>query len=120
MTFEQTRDYLRSYKNMKNRVEYLDNVLIGVRSISYGDVHGSSSEHKTNNDFILMKDKYEEQMAEIRNNIEELENIQYRDVLFYRYVCCLNFYEVAEVMQCSISHIKELSHNAIEELSHII
>ena len=120
MTFEQTRDYLRSYKNMKNRVEYLDNVLIGVHSISYEDVHGSNGEHKTNNDFIIMKDKYEEQMAKIRNNIEELENIQYRDVLFDRYVCCLNFYEVAEVMQCSISHIKELSHNAIEELRHII
>ena len=120
LTFEQTRDYLRSYKNMKNRVEYLDNVLIGVHSINYGEVHGSSGEHKTNNDFILMKDKYEEQMSEIRNNIEELENIQYRDVLFYRYVCCLNFYEVADVMQCSISHIKELSHNAIEELSNII
>ena len=120
MTFEQTRDYLRSYKNMKNRVEYLDNVLIGVSSISYGEVKGSSGEHKTNNDFILMKDKYEEQMADIRNSIEQLENINYRDVLFYRYVCCLNFYETSDVMQFSISHIKELIHNAIEELSRII
>ena len=105
---------------MKNRVEYLDNVLIGVSSISYGEVKGSSGEHKTNNDFIIMKDEYEQRMADIRNDIEHLENINYRDVLFYRYICCLNFYEVAEVMQCSVSHIKELSHNAIEELCHII
>lgn len=120
MTFEQTREYLKSYKNMKNRVEYLDNVLIGVSSISYGEVKGSNGEHKTNNDFIIMKDEYEQRMTDIRNDIEQLENINYRDVLFYRYICCLNFYEVAEVMQCSISHIKELSHNAIEELCHII
>lgn len=120
MTFEQAREYLRSYKNMKNRVEYLDNVLIGVSSISYGDVKGRSGEHKTNNDFILMKDEYEQRMAEIRNSIEQLEDINYRDVLFYRYICCLNFYETADVMQYSISHIKELSHKAIEELCHII
>lgn len=120
MTFEETRDYLRSYKNMKNRVEYLENVLIGVSSISYGEVKGRTGEQKTNNDFILMKDEYEEKMADIRNSIEQLEDINYRDVLFYRYICCLNFYEVADVMQYSISHIKELSHNAIEELSRII
>lgn len=120
MTIEQARDYLRSYKNMKNRVEYLENVLIGVSSISCGEVKGRSGEHKTNNDFILMKDEYEDKMAEIRNSIEQLEDINYRDVLFYRYICCLNLYETADVMQYSISHIKELSHNAIEELSCII
>ena len=120
MTYEETREYLKTYKNMKNRVEYLENVLIGVHSIACDEVHGSSGERKTNNDFILMKDDYEKSMAEIRNNIEQLEDINLRDVLFYRYVCCLNFYETADVMQCSISTIKRLSTQAIEQLSSLI
>lgn len=120
MTVEETREHLKTYKNMKNRVEYLDNVLIGVSSINYGEVKGSSGEHKTNNDFIIMKDEYEARMAGIRNDIEQLDNINHRDVLFYRYICCLNFYEVADIMQCSISTIKRLSNEAIEELSSLI
>lgn len=120
MTFEETRELLKTYKNMKNRVEYLDNVMIGVHSVTCDEVHGSSGEHKTINDYIIMKENYEKQMAEIRNAIEQLENINHRDVLFYRYVACLNFYEVADIMQFSVSTIKRLSTEAIEELRHII
>lgn len=105
---------------MKNRVEYLENVLVGVGSIRYGEVKGSSGENKTNNDFILMKDDYEQKMADIRNDIEQVEDLNYRDVLFYRYVCCLDFYEIADIMQCSKSHIQRTLAKAIEELSHII
>lgn len=105
---------------MKNRVEYLENVLIGVSSISYGEVKGSSGEHKTNNDFIIMKDEYEQRMADIRNDIEHLEDLNYRDVLFYRYVCCLNFYEIGDIMQLSKSTVQRTLAKAIEELSHTI
>lgn len=120
MTVEETRHYLETYKNMKNRVEYLDNVLIGVSSISYGEVKGRSGEHKTNNDFILMKDEYEQKMADIRNDIEQVEDLNRRDVLFYRYVCCLNFYEIADIMQLSKSTVQRILAQALEDLSHII
>lgn len=120
MTVEETRHYLEGYKNYKNRVEYLDNVLIGVHSISCDEVHGSSGEHKTNNDFILMKDEYEQKMEDIRNDIEQVEDLNCRDVLFYRYVACLNFYEIADIMQLSKPTIQRILGKAIEELSHII
>ncbi len=120
MTVEETRHYLETYKNMKNRVEYLDNVLVGVRSIACDEVHGGSGEHKTVNDYIMMKDRYEKQMADIRNDIEQVEDLNYRDVLFYRYVACLNFYEIADIMQFSSSHIQWLLGKAIRELSNII
>lgn len=120
MTVEETRNYLETYKNMKNRVEYLENVLVGVSSISCDKIHGSSGEHKTNNDFILMKDEYEQRMADIRNDIEQVEDLNYRDVLFYRYVCCLNFYEIGDIMQLSKSTVQRTLAKAIEELSHII
>jgi DNA-directed RNA polymerase specialized sigma24 family protein len=83
-------------------------------------VHGSNGEHKTNNDFIIMKDECEQKMADIRNDIEQVEDLNYRDVLFYRYVACLNFYEIADIMQFSKSHIQWLLGKAIKELSNII
>lgn len=121
MTFEETRDYLKSYKNMKNRVEYLENVLVGVKSISYRDSPtGLYSEPKTKNDFILMKDNYIDKMSEIRDNVEKLTNITHRDVLFFKYICCMDFCEVADIMQYSESNVKRLIKEAIEELSYII
>lgn len=120
MTVEETRAYLESYKNYKNRVEYLENVLIGVSSIACDEVHGSSGEHKTNNDFILMKDEYEQKMKDIRNDIEQVDNLNYRDVLFYRYVACLNFYEIADIMQLSKSTVQRILGKAIKQLSDII
>lgn len=120
MTVEETRAYLESYKNYKNRVEYLENVLIGVSSIACDEVHGSSGEYKTNNDFILMKDEYEQKMEDIRNDIEQVDNLNYRDVLFYRYVACLNFYEIADIMQCSVSKVTRILGKAVRELSNII
>ena len=120
MTVEETRHYLESYKNYKNRVEYLENVLIGVRSIACDEVHGSSGEHKTLDDYIIMRDDYESKMEDIRNDIEQVDNLNYRDVLFYRYVACLNFYEIADIMQFSKSTIQRILGKAVEELSHII
>lgn len=121
MIFEETKDYLKSYKNMKNRVEYLENVLVGVKSISYKDSPtGSYSEPKTKNDFILMKDNYVNEMSEIRDNVEKLTNITHRDVLFFKYICCMDFCEVAEIMKYSESSVKRLIKDAIEELSNIL
>lgn len=120
MTVEETRHYLETYKNYRNRVEYLDNVLVGVRSIACDEVHGSSGEHKTLNDYIIMRDDYEKKMADIRNDIEQVEDLNYRDVLFYRYVACLNFYEIADIMQCSVSKVTRTLGKAVRELSNII
>ena len=87
MTPEETRNYLKSYRNMRNRVEYINNKMINVKSIRYDDSpSGSYSEPKTQNDYIMMKDKYIAQMSLIREDIEKLDNMNHRDALFYKYV----------------------------------
>ena len=54
MTPEETRNYLKSYRNMRNRVEYINNKMINVKSIRYDDSpSGSYSEPKTQNDYII-------------------------------------------------------------------
>lgn len=102
MTAEETRAYLKSYRNMLNRVEYIDNKLINVKSIRYDDAPVSNySEPKTQNDYIMMKDRYLNEMALMREKIEELDNITYRDVLFYRYVELLDVHDIADLMDYS-------------------
>ena len=118
MTVEETRAYLKSYRNMLNRVEYIDNKLINVKSIRYDDAPVSNySEPKTQNDYIMMKDKYLNEMALIRKKIEELDNITYRDVLFYKYVELMNDYDIAELMDYSVSTVRKHVFQAVRKLS---
>ena len=121
MTPEETRNYLKSYRNMYNRVEYINNKMINVKSIRYDDSPtGSYSEPKTQNDYIIMKDDYIAQMAMIRDDIEKLNNINYRDVLFYKYVELMSDYDIADLMQYSVGTIRHFLSSGIIELSKIV
>lgn len=121
MTPEETRNYLKSYRNMRNRVEYINNKMINVKSIRYDDSPtGSYSEPKTQNDYIMMKDKYINQMTLIREDIEKLNNINYRDVLFYKYVELMSDYDIADLMQYSVGTIRHFLSSGIIELSKIV
>ena len=121
MTPEETRNYLKSYRNMYNRVEYINNKLINVKSIRYDDSpNGSYSEPKTQNDYIMMKDKYISQMTLIREDIEKLSNINHRDVLFYKYVELMSDYDIADLMQYSVGSVRNFLHSGIIELSKVI
>lgn len=121
MTPEETRNYLKSYRNMRNRVEYINNKMINVKSIRYDDSpSGSYSEPKTQNDYIMMKDKYLKEMSSIRASVESIEDMTLRDVLFYRYIECLEIYDIADIMDCSNTSVFAYLRDAIKELSIIL
>lgn len=121
MTPEETRNYLKSYRNMCNRVEYINNKMLNVKSIRYDDSpSGSYSEPKTNNDYIMMKDKYLKEMSSIRASVESIEDMTLRDVLFYRYIECLEIYDIANIMDCSNTSVFAYLRDAIKELSIIL
>ena len=121
MTPEETRNYLKSYRNMRNRVEYINNKMINVKSIRYDDSpNGSYSEPKTQNDYIMMKDKYIAQMSLIREDIEKLDNMNHRDALFYKYVELMSDYDIADLMQYSVGTVRYFLYSGIDELSKII
>lgn len=117
MTPEETRNYLKSYRNMRNRVEYINNKMINVKSIRYDDSpSGSYSEPKTQNDYIMMKDKCLEEMALIRQNIDKLDDINHRDVLFYRYIESMSIYDTADMLHVSQRTAEKYIHDAIEKM----
>ena len=121
MTTEETKKYLKNYKNMMHRIEYIDNKLINVKSIPYDDSSvGSYAEPKTNNDYIMMKDKYLKEMSSIRASVESIEDMTLRDVLFYRYIECLEIYDIADIMDCSNTSVFAYLRDAIKELSIIL
>lgn len=121
MTPEETRNYLKSYRNMRNRVEYINNKMINVKSIRYDDSpSGSYSEPKTQNDYIMMKDKYIAQMSLIREDIEKLDNMNHRDALFYKYVELMSDYDIADLMQYSAGTVRHFLCSGIIELSEVI
>lgn len=117
MTAEEVRTYLKSYRNLKDKADYLQNKLINVKAISYRDSQtGSYSEPKTQNDYILMKDRCLEEMALIRQNIDKLDDINHRDVLFYRYIELMSIYDTADMLHVSQRTAEKYIHDAIEKM----
>lgn len=117
MTAEEVRTYLKSYRNLKDKADYLQNKLINVKAILYRDSPtGSYSEPKTQNDYILMKDRCLEEMALIRQNIDKLDDINHRDVLFYRYIESMSIYDTADMLHVSQRTAEKYIHDAIEKM----
>lgn len=117
MTAEEVRTYLKSYRNLKDKADYLQNKLINVKAISYRDSPtGSYSEPKTQNDYIMMKDRCLEEMALIRQNIDKLDDINHKDVLFYRYIESMSIYDTADMLHVSQRTAEKYIHDAIEKM----
>lgn len=117
MTAEEVRTYLKSYRNLKDKADYLQNKLINVKAISYRDSPTDSySEPKTQNDYIMMKDRCLEEMALIRQNIDKLDDINHRDVLFYRYIELMSIYDTADMLHISQRTAERYIHDAIDKL----
>lgn len=120
MTTNEVREYLKSYRNYKNRVAYIENKILNVHSIQYNKVIGRTSEPKTQNDYILMKEECKKKMESIKQTIEKVNNITYRNILFYRYIECLSVYDIAEIMDYSLSTVRVYILKGITELANIL
>lgn len=120
MTTDEVREYLKSYRNYKNRVTYIDNKILNVHSIQYNKVIGRTSEPKTQNDYILMKEECKKEMEKIRNSIDKVTTLKYRMALYYRYVDGLTQYDIADIMGKSVGTVWHYFHKGIAELANIL
>lgn len=109
MTTNEVREYLKSYRNYKDRVAYIENkaiVRIGEPTIK--------------NDYIVMKEECKKEMENIRNSIDKVTTLKYRMALYYRYIDSLETYEVAEIMSISPRVAEKYYHEGIAELANIL
>lgn len=109
MTTNEVREYLKSYRNYKNRVTYIENKAIG-----------RIGEPTIKNDYIVMKEECKKEMENIRNTIDKVTTLKYRMALYYRYIDSLETYEVAEIMSISPRVAEKYYHEGIAELANIL
>ena len=104
MTTNEVREYLKSYRNYKDRVAYIENKAIG-----------RIGEPTIKNDYIVMKEECKKEMENIRNSIDKVTTLKYRMALYYRYIDSLETYEVAEIMSISPRVAEKYYHEGIAE-----
>lgn len=109
MTTNEVREYLKSYRNYKDRVAYIENKAIG-----------RMGESTIKNDYIVMKEECKKEMEKIRNSIDKVTTLKYRMALYYRYIDSLETYEVAEIMSISPRVAEKYYHEGIAELANIL
>lgn len=109
MTTNEVREYLKSYRNYKDRVTYIENKAIG-----------RIGEPTIKNDYIVMKEECKKEMEKIRNSIDKVTTLKYRMALYYRYIDSLETYEVAEIMSISPRVAEKYYHEGIAELANIL
>ena len=109
MTTNEVREYLKSYRNYKDRVAYIENKAIG-----------RIGEPTIKNDYIVMKEECKKEMENIRNSIDKVTTLKYRMALYYRYIDSLETYEVAEIMSISPRVAEKYYHEGIVELANIL
>lgn len=109
MTPKEVREYLKSYRNYKDRVAYIENKAIG-----------RIGEPTIKNDYIVMKEECKKEMENIRNSIDKVTTLKYRMALYYRYIDSLETYEVAEIMSISPRVAEKYYHEGIAELANIL
>lgn len=120
MTTNEVREYLKSYRNYKDRVAYIENKVLNVHSIQYNKVIGRVDEPTLKNDYIVMKEECKKEMENIRNAIDKVTTLKYRMALYYRYIDSLETYEVAEIMSVSPRVAEKYYHEGIAELANIL
>lgn len=109
MTTNEVREYLKSYRNYKDRVTYIENKAIG-----------RIGEPTIKNDYIVMKEECKKEMEKIRNSIDKVTTLKYRMALYYRYVDCITEYDIADIMGKSVGTVWHYIHNGIAELANIL
>lgn len=109
MTTNEVREYLKSYRNYKDKVTYIENKAIS-----------RIGEPTIKNDYIVMKEECKKEMENIRNTIDKVTTLKYRMALYYRYVDGLTEYDTAEIMGKSVGTIWHYLHKGITELANIL
>ena len=109
MTTNEVREYLKSYRNYKDRVAYIENKAIN-----------RIGEPTIKNDYIVMKEECKKEMEKIRNSIEKVTTLKYKMALYYKYVDGLTQYDISEIMGKSVGTIWHYLYKGIEELTNVL
>ena len=130
----QKKEYLRGYGKNRRRVNRIDDEITelrelakSVRATSYsGMPHGSGNQKDLSDELaridmleqklVREKENCIESYVSIENQITAVKNEDENDVLFYRYIKRLRWWEIAEKMDCTERWIHKLHGRALQHL----
>lgn len=133
MTAEEKKDYLRSYQSIAREIEQKQfslSKLIDSRD-RITTILSDMPKGNGNKDKMIicdeiidlqvdLKEKLKSAMKlriDIKNKIEEIEDIDRRIVLSYRYIDNLKFYDIAEKMNFSVRTVFYLYDKGIKDIN---
>jgi len=115
MNYQETVNYLKSYKDLFYRLEWLNNKIKGIKSISYEN--SSIGSYKTLNDYLDETYQIEKKMATIEDLIGKTEDYKQSLVLRYKFLEFMTLEEVANEMNYSLSQVKRYYREGLKKIS---
>lgn len=129
---EQKKEYLWEYRKHGKRIRRISSEIEEIRSmLLYPSINNDGMPHGTNqgdlSDYAAKLTEKEEKLylegieqikahKDIGNKINQLDNEDERDVLFYRYIKDKRWWEIAELMGYSERQVHRLHGNALAHL----
>ena len=126
---EKKKEYLRSYRLHVRRIRHIEAELAELRAMKvsgsvkmdgmpHGSGQGDLSGYAAELDCLeqnLLRERYHRVLAykEISEQIKALKSENEKDVLFYRYIAGLDWWEIAEKLQYSERWIHKLHGRAL-------
>ena len=131
---ERKKEYLRGYRTNRRRVNRIDGEVKELRELAEsvkatdysGMPHGSGNQKDLSDELARIdtlekrleqeREKCVESYISIENLIKSVKNEDENEVLFYRYVKGLRWWEIAEKMDCSERWVHKLHGRALGHL----
>lgn len=129
---EQKKEYLWGYRKHGKKISRISSEIEEIRSmLLYPSIHNDGMPHGANqgdlSDYAAKLTEKEESLylegveqvkahKDINYRINQLENEDERDVLFYRYIKDKRWWEIAELMGYSERQVHRLHGNALAHL----
>lgn len=128
------KEYLRGYRSSRRRIDRINGEIVelkelatSVKAIDYSGMPHGSGKQKDLSDELARIDSLAEKLGKekescietyisIEKQMKEVKNEDENDVLFYRYVKGLRFWEIAEKMDCSEQWVHKLHGRALVHL----
>lgn len=131
---ERKKEYLRGYRTNRRRVNRIDGEVTELRELAEsvkatdysGMPHGSGNQKDLSDELARIellekklgeeKEKCIESYIAVEKQIKTVQNEDENDVLFYRYVKGLRWWEIAELMGCTDRWVHKLHGKALQHL----
>lgn len=118
MDYKEMIKYLKSYKDLYYRLEYINNRIEGIKAVGYKN--DNNGPVKTVNDYLDEKYQINDKMSEIEDLVAKIENYKLMTIIKYKFLEFKTLEEVSGIMNYSYSQVYRYYKKGIKKLLLII